>query len=91
MRSARDGVAKSWIVGHLLGAHLSIVRCTNPSFPLSTGVTPMTSQENQGAVTADRKAGPQPRDPVDAMLRGRYAQKSFSVWVLKRLCDLYPK
>jgi hypothetical protein len=53
----------------------------------------MTSQENQGAVTADRKAGPQPRDrdPVDAMLRGRYAQKSFSVWVLKRLCDLYPK
>ena len=44
----------------------------------------MSSQENQGAV---RK----PMEPVDAMLRGRYAQGSFTVWVLKRICDLYPK
>ena len=51
----------------------------------------MTSQEHQGAVDADPKAGPQPMEPVDAMLRGRYAQKSFMVWVLKRICDLYPK
>ncbi len=51
----------------------------------------MTSQENQGAVTADRKVGSKPRDPVDAMLRGRYSQKNFTVWVLKRICDLYPK
>ncbi len=51
----------------------------------------MTSQENQGALAADRKAGPQPRDPVDAMLRGCNAQTSFTVWVLKRFCDLYPK
>ena len=51
----------------------------------------MTSQENQGAVTAGRKAGSKPMDPVDAMLRGRYTQESFTVWVLKRMCDLYPK
>ena len=51
----------------------------------------MSSQENQGVATADRKAGDAPMEPVDAMLRGRYAQKSFTVWVLKRICDLYPK
>jgi len=51
----------------------------------------MTSQDFQGAAAAERQAGPQPRDPVDAMLSGRYAQKSFTVWVLKRICDLYPK
>jgi len=51
----------------------------------------MSSQENQGVVTAYAKAGSQPMDPVDAMLRGRYTQESFTVWVLKRICDLYPK
>ena len=51
----------------------------------------MSSQENQGVATADRKAVVEPLEPVDAMLRGRYAQKSFTVWVLKRICDLYPK
>ena len=51
----------------------------------------MTSQENQGAVSADRQVVAPPRDPVDAMLQGRYAQKSFAVWVLRRICDLYPK
>lgn len=51
----------------------------------------MSSQEHQGAATADRQAGGEPRDPVDAMLRGRYSQKSFTVWVVKRLCNLYPK
>ena len=51
----------------------------------------MPSQENQGAAPADRKAECEPMDPVDAMLRGRYAQGSFTVWVLKRICDLYPK
>ena len=51
----------------------------------------MPSQDNQGAATAGRKAGAEPMEPVDAMLRGRYAQGSFTVWVLKRICDLYPK
>ena len=51
----------------------------------------MSSQENRGVASADRKAGSEPMEPVDAMLRGRYAQKSFTVWVLKRICDLYPK
>ena len=60
----------------------------------------MSPQDSQGATViagvtgvtgASHKAGPRPTDPVDAMLRGRYAQESFTVWVLKRICDLYPK
>jgi hypothetical protein len=51
----------------------------------------MPSKENQGTAGADRKIGSQPMDPVDAMLRGRYSQKNFTIWVLKRICDLYPK
>ena len=30
-------------------------------------------------------------DSVDAMLRGRYAQERFTIWVWKRIRDLYPK
>jgi len=51
----------------------------------------MPSQENQGAAGADRKIGSRPRDPVDVMLRGRYAQERFTIWVWKRIRDLYPK
>lgn len=51
----------------------------------------MISQETQGAATAAATAGPQRLDPVDAMLRGRYTQGSFTRWVWKRIRDLYPK
>ncbi len=55
----------------------------------------MSSQENQGAATADSRADSrivsQGLDPVDAMLRGRYAQERFTIWVWKRIRDLYPK
>jgi hypothetical protein len=51
----------------------------------------MSSQENQGAATADSRIVSQGLDPVDAMLRGRYAQERFTIWVWKRIRDLYPK
>ncbi len=51
----------------------------------------MSHQESQGAATAAVEAGSQPLDPVEAMLRGRYAQESFARWVWKRVRDLYPK
>lgn len=51
----------------------------------------MSSHESQSAANAEPQAQRRPMDPVDAMLRGRNAQTSFTVWVLKRFCDLYPK
>ena len=51
----------------------------------------MSTHESQSAVSAEPRVDRRPMDPVDAMLRGRNAQPSFTVWVVKRLCDLYPK
>ena len=54
-------------------------------------MSPQKSQVAAVITGAGRKAGSRVTDPVDAMLRGRYAQESFTVWVVKRICDLYPK